>query len=309
MIFLEKTSMTRLVRHVAFGLIPALALGMSMGAAQAQVLNEDCTANVLNRRIQVNPNGTFAIGNVPISFGAFRVRIVCERPSGLTERARSDFLLGVRGGVTEITQITFGDDEPIPVALRLTTPVATVDVDLGKAPRLGEATATVGIVEFTDYQCPFCKRFHDQTFSKLKAQYIDTGKIQYVVRDFPLAFHGQATRVAVAAHCAQAQGEYWTMHHELFTNQRRLGPALYEELAGGQGLDPQQFAACLTDPARAQSVDADLAYGKTMGVRGTPNFFIGRIDLETGILIGARRLSGAQPFETFSRALAPLLAP
>ena len=82
-------------------------------------------------------------------------------------------------------------------------------------PRLGEATAMVGIVEFTDYQCPFCKRFHDQTFSKLKAQYIDTGKIQYIIRDFPLAFHGQAKPAAVAAHCAQAQGDYWTMHHEL----------------------------------------------------------------------------------------------
>ena len=79
MVFFEKTSMRRLVTHVAFGLIPALALGVPVWDAQAQVLNEDCTANVLNRRIQVNPNDTFAIGNVPISAGAFRVRIVCER--------------------------------------------------------------------------------------------------------------------------------------------------------------------------------------------------------------------------------------
>ena len=205
----------------------------------------------------------------------------------------------LRQAVTTLHRATL---QPTPVP---TPPAATVEVSLGAAPRLGEATATVGIVEFTDYQCPFCKRFHDQTFSKLKAQYIDTGKIQYVVRDFPLAFHGQATSAAVAAHCAQAQGEYWTMHHELFTNQRRLGPALYEELATAQGLNSQQFAACLTDPARAQSVDADLAYGKTVGVRGTPHFFIGRI--ADGTLIGARRLSGAQPFETFSRALTPLL--
>lgn len=95
--------MTRLVRHVAFCLVPALVLGVAVGATQAQVLNEDCTANVLNRRIQVNPKGTFSIGNIPVPFGgAFRVRIVCDRASGLTERARSEFLVGA---VTEITQI------------------------------------------------------------------------------------------------------------------------------------------------------------------------------------------------------------
>ncbi len=188
---------------------------------------------------------------------------------------------------------------------RPTPTPATVDVALGDGPMLGDTKATVGIVEFTDFQCPFCKRFHDQTFSQLKNSYIDTGKIQYLLRDFPLSFHRQAKGAAMAAHCAGEQGTYWPMHQELFTNQRRLGPELYEELAKKLELDGEQFATCLEDPEQAKALDADFAYRQSIGVRGTPNFFVGRI--ENGKLVGARRLSGAQPLQAFTRTLDPLL--
>ncbi len=190
-------------------------------------------------------------------------------------------------------------------APRATPPPATVEVALGDGPRLGDAKATVGIVEFTDFQCPFCKRFHDQTFNQLKQSYLDTGKVQYFVRDFPLGFHGQATGAAMAARCAGRQGAYWPMHHALFTHQRRLGPELYDELAKQLALDGGKFSACLEDSAQTKAVEAELAYGQSIGVRGTPNFFVGRI--EDGKLVAASRISGAQSLAGFQRVLDPLL--
>ena len=91
-----------------------------------------------------------------------------------------------------------------------------------------------------------------------------TGKVQYVVQDFLLAFHGKAKSAAIAARCAGAQGEYRTMSHELFVNQRQLGTELYESLATGQGLNLSQFATCLDDPAVAKAVDDDMAYGQSV---------------------------------------------
>lgn len=184
-------------------------------------------------------------------------------------------------------------------------PRAKVDVDLGAATRLGDPEATVGLVEFTDYQCPFCQRFHVQTFGQLKEQYIETKKIQYVVRDFPLDFHPHAKDASIAAHCAGEQGAYWAMHHELFTYQRRLGSELYEELAKTLGLDLELFQHCQEKPELAEQVEADLAYGEQIGVRGTPNFFVGLI--QDGKLVKATQITGAQPFAAFSRVIDPLL--
>ncbi len=184
-------------------------------------------------------------------------------------------------------------------------PPAKVDVALGDGPILGNAAAAVGIVEFTDFQCPFCKRYHDQTFGKLKEAYIDSGKARYALRDFPLNFHAQAKGAAIAARCAGQQDKYWPMHHELFINQRRLGPELYGELGRKLELDSQFFESCLQNPEMTKTVEADLAYGQSVGVRGTPSFFIGRI--EDGKLVGATNLSGAQPWATFQRTIDPLL--
>ena len=173
------------------------------------------------------------------------------------------------------------------------------------APGLGDSPAREGVVEITDFQCPYCKRFHDQAFRQLKATYIETGKIQYFVRDFPLGFHGQAKGAAVAAHCAGEQGAYWPMYDELLTNQHHLGPDLNEELANSHQLGVPEFLICLENPEQAKAVEADLAYGQSIGVRGTPNFYIGRI--QDGKLAGATRISGAQTFQRFQQVIDSLL--
>ena len=102
----------------------------------------------------------------------------------------------------------------------------SVRASLADAPALGRPDAPVTLVEFSDYQCPFCGRFFSATLSTLKRDYIDTGKVRYVFRDYPLAqIHPQARKAAEAAHCAGDQGKYWEMHDRLFRNQKALTPA------------------------------------------------------------------------------------
>lgn len=208
----------------------------------------------------------------------------------------------LREAVTEIHRASVRPDAAPPsVAARPT--LDSVRLDDGAF--LGDNGATVAIVEFSDYQCPFCFRFYSQTLPRLKQGYIDSGKLKYVFRDFPLSFHPQARGAAVAARCAGRQGAYWRMHDALFGNQRRLGPELYAELATDLKLDQDAFNACLTDGSEGQKVEVDFSYGQELQVQGTPTFFIGR--LENGQLVDARRIVGAQPFSAFAQAIDALL--
>jgi len=179
-------------------------------------------------------------------------------------------------------------------------------VRLDDAPALGSATAPVAIVEFSEFQCPFCRRYFDQTFSSLKQNYIDSGKVRYVFRNFPLTeIHPNAKAAAVAAYCAGEQGAYWKMHDALFTNQPRLGPALYDELAKSLDLDAKKFAACREARESEKKVEDDMAYGQSVGVQGTPHFFIGH--LKGGQVVDVQRVSGAQPVAAFTQVIDSLL--
>ena len=192
------------------------------------------------------------------------------------------------------------------VAVRPSAPPAPDSVTLDENRALGSAEATVAIVEFSDYQCPYCERFFSQTFPRLEENYIDTGKVRFYFRDFPLTqIHPKAKSAAIAANCAGRQGAYWKMHNELFTNQAELGTELYERLAQDLSLDVPTFEACLAEPAEAQKVDADLAYGQELTVQGTPHYFVGK--LQNGQLVNVLRVNGAQPYELFSKVLDSLL--
>jgi protein-disulfide isomerase len=189
-------------------------------------------------------------------------------------------------------------------AAALPAPPAAISLD-ATDPVLGSPSATVAVVEFSDFECPYCGRFQQDTFAQLKKTYVDTGKVQYVFRDFPLVLHEHSRGAAIAAHCARRQGAYWQMRDALFAQQQRLGPELYTELAAGLKLDSTAFAACLSDQAVAAEVDRDLAYGQSVGIRGTPSFFVGRI--EKGQVVDAKAISGAKPFTVFAQAIDPLL--
>ena len=172
-------------------------------------------------------------------------------------------------------------------------------------PVLGDQKAEIAIVEFTDYECPFCEQYHAQTFPQLKKAFVDTGKVQYILRDFPLNFHSQAKSAAIAANCAGKQNAYWQMNNLLFSKQPELGDELYRQSAQSLGLNMEQFLACVNLDAHEEEVSADLAYGQQIGIDGTPTFFVGRV--QDGLLVEAKRIVGAVGLEAFAKIINPLL--
>ncbi len=173
-------------------------------------------------------------------------------------------------------------------------------------PVLGSPEAGIAIVEFSDYECPFCVRYHSQTFAQIKERYIDTGKVRYISRDFPLGFHPNARSASIAANCANEQDKYKVMKDALYAGQRRLGAELYSELATTLGLDTERFSVCMKNVKNDQEIDSDSSYGQSLGVTGTPTFFVGRV--ERGRLVDAKRIVGAQPFTAFSKVIESYLA-
>jgi protein-disulfide isomerase len=181
---------------------------------------------------------------------------------------------------------------------------AKVSVDLGDSPVLGQASAEVVIVEFSDYQCPFCAKFASEALLAIEAAYIDTGKVKLVYKDFPLDFHPEAAPAAEAAHCVREQlgdAGYFAMHDKLFVGQRSLGQANYILWASEVGANAGEFAECISSGKFSSTVAADLVAGQQAGVQGTPGFLIGS-EAEGFVLV-----SGAQPFSVFEQVIEDLL--
>ncbi len=184
------------------------------------------------------------------------------------------------------------------------------DLGIAGAATLGAADAPVTLVEFTDYQCPFCRRHSAQTKPRLLKDYVETGKLKYVMREFPLAqIHPQAIKAAEAALCAGDQGRYFAMNEAFFANQRKLAPEDLKAHAEGLGLDVASFEACLDGGKYAQRVQKDLADGIKAGVRGTQTFFLGLTDPADATKIRATKvLRGAQPYALFKQAIDELVS-
>jgi len=182
-----------------------------------------------------------------------------------------------------------------------------VRASVADAPTMGRVDAPVTIVEFSDYQCPFCQRFFSTTLAALKTQYIDAGKVRYVFRDSPLdQLHPFARKAAEAAHCAGEQNKYWEMHDVLFKNSKALAPTHLAELARAIVVDTMKFDECLSSGRNAARIERGLADAATAGVRGTPGFVIGATRAD-GVVEGTP-IRGAQPLEVFQRIIDKLLA-
>ena len=164
-----------------------------------------------------------------------------------------------------------------------------VSVDLADAPVRGAARAPVTIVEFSDFQCPFCVRARP-TVAKVREAYGD--KVRWVFRHFPLSFHQYAEKAGEAAACAGDQGKFWEMHDTLWANNTKLDVAELKGYAVKLGLDAAAFGQCLDSGRHAGLVDRDMEAGASYGVSGTPAFFV-----------NGRPLVGAQPFEAFQRVI------
>jgi protein-disulfide isomerase len=182
----------------------------------------------------------------------------------------------------------------------------SVRTSVADAPSLGRAAAPVTVVEFSDYQCPFCRRFFETTLPALKREYIDSGKVRYVFRDFPLdQLHSQARKAAEAAHCAGEQGRFWDMHDRFFQSPNALVPPLAEH-ARAIGLDEAKFTKCVSSGRYSSRVERGLADGAAAGVLGTPGFVIGRTT--TGDVVEGTSIRGAQSLATFRRIIDQILA-
>jgi protein-disulfide isomerase len=155
----------------------------------------------------------------------------------------------------------------------------------------GNPEAPITIVEFSEYQCPYCKRYVDETYGKLWDEYGD--KIRYIFRDYPLPFHQHAQKTAEAARCGGEQDKYWEYHDLLFERNSEWASSedpnsVLNDFAKELGLDTDQFSECLSSGKYTQAVKDDFKLGQRVGVSGTPSFFI-----------NGRLLVGAQPFENF----------
>ncbi len=169
------------------------------------------------------------------------------------------------------------------LTVKLDPPRVDVPLDADD-PSTGPADAPVTMVEFADYQCPFCTR-SQETVKKVRETYGDT--VRLVVKQLPLPMHQQARSAAEAALCAQQQGAFWKMHEWLFANHDKLAPEHFKAAAAELGLDADKFATCLDSHQEAARVDADLAEASAVGANATPTFFV-----------NGRLVRGAQPFET-----------
>jgi protein-disulfide isomerase len=176
-----------------------------------------------------------------------------------------------------------------------TTGSQHVTVSTDGDPSIGPADALITIVEFSDYQCPYCQAWYQQTFDQLMANY--PGQILFVYRDLPLPGHPESLPAAEAANCAGEQGAYWKFHNDLFSGQYPLGRAAYEQYASDLGLDTAAFTACLDDHHTQAEVKADSADAVRLGLNGTPSF-----------VINGQILVGAQPFEQFKAIIDAQLA-
>ena len=199
------------------------------------------------------------------------------------------------------TQDTYVDDPYVPPEEPTYEP-ATADDE----PVLGNARATVTLIEFGDYQCPFCSRHFEQTHPLIKKNYIDTGKVKFVFRDYPLSFHANAYAAAEASECADEQNAFWDMHDWLYGSQsdwsNESDPTeIFIEAAGELGMNETSFRTCLASGDMQADIDEDLGDGTASGISGTPGFWI------LGPNGQSKQISGAYPYETFQAAFDEML--
>lgn len=172
----------------------------------------------------------------------------------------------------------------------------TFGLELEGRPLRGPTDAPVTIIEFTDYECPFCQRYFEHTYPALLARYGD--RINYAVRHLPMTYaHRRAHKAAQAAECAGDQGRFFEYHDLLFKNTHSLDERSLRGYAAQVGLNPEAFETCLASGKKADVVDDDIQAGRDRGISGTPSF-----------LINGRMLVGAQPTEVFERFIERELA-
>jgi protein-disulfide isomerase len=217
--------------------------------------------------------------------------------SGITHQQADDIL-------NELRQIRQLLKEPARPASGSEPPVADrvvkVSLKLEGSVLIGSKDAPLTMVEFTDYQCPFCERFHSTTFKEIKKNYIDTGRLRFYSRDLPLPMHNNAMRAAQAARCGGEQGQFWEMRDRLQSNPDKLDLDNLLTYARDLKLDVGKFQTCVETEKYKGAVESDLSEARNLGANGTPAFVVGK---STPDGVDGQMVLGALPYETFDQIL------
>ncbi len=283
---LKKTSMWKILALI-LGVLFIISLfthGFSGKTSEVKAINKQQVANdaieYINKYL-MGGGGTATLKDVTEQDNLYVVKLDIggrEYDSYVTKDGKYLFPQGI--DITQEVEVTETPEQP-----STQEPIeVSVDDDAFK----GDANAPVTIVEFSDFQCPFCARFYTDTLPLIEKEYIETGKVKLVFRDFPLGFHQNAQKASEAAECAKEQGKFWEMHDTIFDNQNAISVDDLKQYAADLGLDTEKFNDCLDTGKYEQEVKKDMEEGQSYGVTGTPAFFI-----------NGRLVSGAQPFANF----------
>lgn len=218
------------------------------------------------------------------------------------------FLVGYQVGNFDSSIPTIGASLDSQIQNSQASPSPTnslVQISFDDNPILGDKNAPITIVEFGDYQCPFCKRFHQETLPDLKSNYIDKGIVNLVWMDFPLeSIHQNAVVTSIAGECAEEQGYFWELHDRMFVEQENwqgLPTSIaindFKRYASEIGMNENDFNSCLDSEKYKQKVMDDFSYGSRTGISGTPAFFVG--NQQVGFVL----ITGAQPYSVFESVI------
>jgi protein-disulfide isomerase len=189
------------------------------------------------------------------------------------------------------------------------SPIKETPMDLSGSHVGGDPRATVVLVEFSDFQCPFCAQASNGALLEVNRDFIKTGKVRYAFRHFPLEdLHPNAAAAAEASECAAVQGRFWEMHQLLFDNQKALAPADLSRYAGMLKLDAKAFDGCMEKRTFAERVKQDKAAGAAAGVSGTPSMLIGTARPGEPVVTLSRLVVGAVPYDNLRQAIELVLS-
>lgn len=205
--------------------------------------------------------------------------------------------------ISELRQLLLAEKSN-PAAARL-PPIIRVEGETFQ----GSATARVGIIEYADYQCPFCGEFFRDLYPRMEQEYIRPGKVKFFYRDMPLSFHPEAMAAARAARCAGDQGKFWQMHDSLFAKQNALGEKDLVQRAVALGLNKGKFEECLSDQRYKSEIAESAAEARMLGAVGTPTFFVGVLNPKGNVLAVRRVFSGVPEYANLKSVVDQLLAP
>jgi len=241
--------------------------------------------------------GIIAAIAIATFFGGYSIGTLDNSESGVTSEELKEILSEIEIKTAPTPQSAQQPTQPSAPQIFM--------VSLDDDPFKGNPNAPVTVVEYSDFQCPFCSRFFQQTLPLIEENYIDTGKIKFVYKDLPLdSLHPNARAAHIAAECADEQGKFWEYHDVLFEKQPQWSNLASSELqntftqfATEMGLQAASFESCMQSPNIADEVNKDTLEAASFGATGTPTFFIG--NEKDGFI----KLVGAQPYATFQRVI------